>query len=65
MLTPAVSHGQGSAASSPFNDYQHRLEQLGIRSLQPGPDPNDPYTFDEAKPNPYKDTMPAGACWTG
>ena len=41
-----------------FDDYRDMLGQLGIKSVRPGPNPNDQSTFDEAKANPYKDSMP-------
>lgn len=58
ILLPAVAYGQGNPVQPGFNDHQHMLDQLGIRSLRRGPNPNDQSTFDEAKANPYHDTMP-------
>ena len=37
-------------------DHQNMMDQLGIRALRRGADPNNPETFDEAKANPY--TLP-------
>jgi lysophospholipase L1-like esterase len=42
----------------PFDDHAEMMKKLGIRELRRGPDPNDQSTFDEAKANPYKDSMP-------
>lgn len=42
----------------PFDDHALMMKRLGLRKMRPGPDPNDQSTFDEAKANPYKDTMP-------
>jgi lysophospholipase L1-like esterase len=41
-----------------FNDYRNMLDQLGIKAVRPGPNPNDPATYDEANANRYKDSMP-------
>src|SRR5438309_4139890 len=41
-----------------FDDHQNMMDQLGIKALRRGPNPNDQSTFDEASANPYKDTMP-------
>src|SRR3954471_7892035 len=46
------------AQTHPFNDHQHMMDQLGIKALRPGPNPNDQSTFDEANANRYADTMP-------
>ena len=42
----------------PFDDHALMMKQLGIKSIRPGPNPNDQSTFDEALSNPYKDSMP-------
>lgn len=34
-------------------DHQNMMDQLGIRALRPGANPNDQSTFDEATANPY------------
>jgi (4-O-methyl)-D-glucuronate---lignin esterase len=41
-----------------FDDHQNMMDQLGIKALRRGPNPNDQSTFDEATANPYKDTLP-------
>lgn len=41
-----------------FDDHQNMMDQLGIKTLRHGPDPNNQTTFDEATSNPYKDSMP-------
>jgi cephalosporin-C deacetylase-like acetyl esterase/lysophospholipase L1-like esterase len=41
-----------------YDDHQNIMDQLGIKSLRRGPDPNNQSTFDEATSNPYKDSMP-------
>src|SRR3984957_19765605 len=42
-----------------FDDHQNMMDQLGLKALRPGPNPNDQSTFDEANANPYRDSMPA------
>jgi cephalosporin-C deacetylase-like acetyl esterase/lysophospholipase L1-like esterase len=41
-----------------YDDHQDMMDQLGIKSLRRGPDPNNQSTFDEATSNPYKDSIP-------
>ncbi len=41
-----------------FDDHAEMMKQLGLKSIRPGPDPNNQSTFDEATANPYKDSMP-------
>src|ERR1035437_2157818 len=40
-----------------FNDHQNMMDQLGIKKLRPGPNPNDQSTFDEATANPYTNSL--------
>ena len=54
----APSFAQGQPPASGFDDHQNMMDQLGVKALRPGPDPNNQSTFDEATANPYKDTMP-------
>lgn len=42
----------------PFDDHAEMMRQLGLKAIRPGPNPNNDATFDEAKANPYRDTMP-------
>lgn len=42
----------------PFDDHAETMKQLGLRTVRPGPNPNNQSTFDEAIANPYKDSMP-------
>jgi hypothetical protein len=39
-------------------DHQNMMDQLGVKTLRRGPDPNNQSTFDEATANPFKDSMP-------
>jgi lysophospholipase L1-like esterase len=48
-----------TAQTRAFDDHQNMMDQLGLKAIRPGPNPNNQTTFDEAKANPYKDTMPA------
>src|SRR5262245_30271639 len=47
-----------SAQTQPFDDHQNMMDQLGIKALRPGANPNDQSTFSEANANPYADSMP-------
>jgi hypothetical protein len=62
-LSVAVSAAAASRAESPsdvkpFDDHRNMMDQLGIQSLRPGANPNDPKIYDEASANPYRDSMP-------
>lgn len=46
------------AASEPFNDHQNMMEQVGVKKLRRGADPNHQATFDEATANPYTNRLP-------
>src|SRR5438128_11404942 len=54
----AAPSAHRSDAQDRFDDHQNMMDQLGIKALRRGPNPNDQSTFDEASANPYKDTMP-------
>ncbi|HEY1685284.1 MAG TPA: acetylxylan esterase [Tepidisphaeraceae bacterium] len=45
-------------APPPFDDHQNMMDQLGIRSLRPGPSAGDPAIYDETTANRYADSMP-------
>jgi hypothetical protein len=45
-------------APQPFDDHLNMLDQLGIKSLRPGANPNDPSIYDEANANRYADSLP-------
>jgi hypothetical protein len=45
-------------APSGFDDHQNMMDQLGIKKLRHGADPNNQTTFDEAIANPYTNSMP-------
>jgi lysophospholipase L1-like esterase len=58
LLTQATLPVLAQASSTNFNDHQNMMEQLGVKKLRRGADPNNQDTFDEAKANPYAQTMP-------
>jgi hypothetical protein len=54
----AAASGHPADSQDRFDDHQNMMDQLGIKALRHGPNPNDQSTFDEATANPYKDTLP-------
>jgi hypothetical protein len=57
-LVAAVGPLAGQSPAAKFDDHQNMMDQLGIKAIRPGPDPKNQTTFDEAKANPYADSMP-------
>jgi hypothetical protein len=63
-LIVAASAGAPMRAEAPdrsadaFDDHRHMMDQLGIKSLRPGANPNDASTYDEENANRYRDSMP-------
>jgi lysophospholipase L1-like esterase len=55
LTTVSVCAQSGSAT---FDDHQNMMDQLGVKKLRPGPNPNDQSTFDEAIANPYTNSLP-------
>jgi hypothetical protein len=47
-----------TAQTRPFDDHQNMMDQLGIKALRPGANPNDQSKFDEGNANPYANSMP-------
>ncbi len=47
-----------TSAQPAYDDHQNMMDQLGVKSLRHGPDPNNQSTFDEATSNPYTNSMP-------
>lgn len=58
MLILTTASALAQSASGTFDDHQNMMDQLGIKKLRPGPNPNDQSTFDEATANPYTNSMP-------
>ena len=54
----ALTGPQAQAAQEGYDDHQHMMNQLGLKKLRPGANPNQQDTFDEATANPYADTVP-------
>jgi lysophospholipase L1-like esterase len=46
------------AQMTSFDDHQNMMDQLGIKTLRPGANPNDPSNADESKANIYADSLP-------
>ena len=53
-----ASSQKAGIAQVGYDDHKNMMEQLGIKTIRGGPNPNDQSTFDEAKANPCKDSMP-------
>src|SRR5579862_7388929 len=56
-LVTVLSAWAGQAKPG-FDDHQNMMDQLGVKAIRRGPDPNNQSTFDEATANPFKDSMP-------
>src|SRR3990172_5661921 len=54
----AASRAESPSDAKPFDDHRHMMDQLGIKSLRPGANPNDQKIYEEANANPYRDSMP-------
>ncbi|HEY7090655.1 MAG TPA: hypothetical protein VH518_21330 [Tepidisphaeraceae bacterium] len=50
--------GISIAQTKPFDDHQNMMDQLGVKSLRRGADPNNQTTFSEDNANVYADSMP-------
>lgn len=57
-LALACGAASGQPAQGTFDDHQNMMDQLGVKTLRAGPDPNNQTTFDEATANPFRDNMP-------
>ena len=53
-----ISFQQSPGAQEKYDDHQNMMDQLGIKAIRGGPNPNDQSTFDEMIANPYKESMP-------
>lgn len=61
VITPIIlmtSCIQACISQPGYDDHKNMMEQLGVKAIRGGPNPNDQSTFDEAVANPYKDSMP-------
>ena len=59
-VKPGDMTSSNAGVATKFDDHQNMMDQLGIKALRRGPDPNNQSTFDEAIANPFKDSMPDG-----
>jgi lysophospholipase L1-like esterase len=57
VFTGSITHAARNVQNE-YDDHQNMMDQLGIKQLRPGANPNNQSTFDEATANPYKDSMP-------
>src|SRR3569833_384051 len=53
-----VASALAQPAQSGFDDHQNMMDQLGVKKLRGGPNPNDQSTFNEATASPYASSMP-------
>jgi lysophospholipase L1-like esterase len=58
VLGLAIEAGVAQGSAGAFDDHQNMMEQLGVKALRRGPDPNNQSTFDEARANPFTKSMP-------
>ena len=58
LVLPAIGQAQNNPVDPGYDDHQNMMDQLGIKAIRRGPDPNNQTTFDEAIANPYMDSMP-------
>ena len=58
LLLPMMGRAQPASSQPGYDDHQNMMDQLGIKAIRRGPDPNNQSTFDEATANPYKESMP-------
>lgn len=55
---PNATPSAKAAAKTSIDDHQNMMQQLGIKELRPGADPNRQNTFDEQKANELLPTLP-------
>src|SRR5882724_11451857 len=58
MLVLMTASALAQTAPGTFDDHQNMMDQLAVKKLRPGPNPNKQETFDEATANPYTNSMP-------
>ena len=58
LLLALVSLQAGAQSpAATFDDHQNMMDQLGVKKIRSGPNPNDQSTFDEAMANPYTNSL--------
>jgi cephalosporin-C deacetylase-like acetyl esterase len=55
---PAAPPATAPAARPGVDDHPNMMQQLGLKSLRPGANPNNQAIFDESKANRFADSMP-------
>ncbi len=58
VVATAAAAPDNTASAPAFDDHQNMMDQLGLKAIRPGPNSKDEATFDEARSNPFKDTLP-------
>src|ERR1700677_3548680 len=58
VLALATGAGVAQASTETFDDHQNMMDQLGVKALRRGPDPNNQASVDEAAANPFTNSMP-------
>jgi hypothetical protein len=59
FLTAMVASVTAQSPPLNFNDRQNMMNQLGLKKMRPGANPNRQETFDEAMANPFTNSLPA------
>ena len=58
LVASALAQPAAAPALGGFDDHQNMMDQLGVKKVRGGPDPNNQSTFDEANANIYSNSMP-------
>ena len=58
MLMLTMGPAPAQTATGTFDDHQNMMDQLGVKKVRSGADPNNQTTFDETIANPYPNSMP-------
>jgi hypothetical protein len=58
FVASALAQRAPAPAPGGFDDHQNMMDQLGVKKLRGGANPNDQSTFDEATANPYTNSLP-------
>lgn len=58
QVIPVPRPTPGQLPPAGFDDHQNMMDQVGVKALRPGPDPNNQSTFNEMTANPDQDSMP-------
>ena len=58
LLPLLVASALAQPATGGFNDHQNMMDQLGVKTLRAGPNPNNQSTFSEEAANIYSNSLP-------